>query len=101
MAGNGFSPRKAGTFIDLVHIILGTATIVLAVLAVVNPEKNRALFPVIFFMASVINFVSAWFNFKMFPRMKKKRVSAFLYLFTGVLIFLLFVVSAVSIWGNL
>ena len=101
MAGNGFSPRKAGTFIDLVHIVLGSATIVLAVFAITNPEKNRVLFPVIFFMASIINFVSSWFNFKMFPRMKKKRVSAILYLFTGVLIFLLFVISAVSIWGNL
>lgn len=101
MAANGFSPRKAGTFIDLVHIILGTATIVMAVLAVTDPEKYRILFPVVFFTASVINFVSAWFNLKMFPRMKKKRAAAVAYLLTGFLILLLFVLSAVSIWGNL
>lgn len=101
MAENGFSPRKAGTFIDLIHIVFGSATIILAVLAITDPDKYRMLFPIIFFMASIINFVSAWFNFKMFPRMKKKRVSAFLYLFTGVLILLLFAVSAASIWRNL
>jgi len=100
MAKQKFSPRKSGMFLDGIHVLLGLSVIVLAVFAVSNPGKYRFLFPVIFFLASVINFFTARFEYLMYPRDRKKLVSAVIYAVTGLLMFALFIISAISIWGN-
>lgn len=100
MAKQSFSGRKAGALIDITHIVLGVSVVIMAFLAILNPEKNSFLFPLIFLLASVINFCTAWFYFKMFPRDRKKHVDAWVYLVTGILIFVVFIISALSLWGG-
>ncbi len=100
MAKNAFSPRKAGALIDIIHIVLGIAVIVMAVLAIFDPENRKFLFPFIFLFASVINFATAWFYMRMFQRDRGKHISAWVYLITGFLIFVVFIISAVSLWGG-
>lgn len=87
-------------FLDGVHIVLGLAVVVLAILAVTNPGKYRGFFPVIFLLAAVINGFTARFEYRMYPRDRKKMISAILYGVTGVMMLALFIVSAVSIWGK-
>lgn len=94
------SPRKAGMFIDAMHIFLGVIIVILAIFAISDPDRYKGLFPLVFLFASMINFVTAWYEFRMFPRIRRKTVSAWIYLITGLLIFLLFVASAVSLWGK-
>jgi len=100
MAKQKFSPRKEGLFLDGVHILLGLGVIVMAVLAIIDPGKNKKLFPVVFALASGINLFTARFEYRMYPRDKKKLASAVIYGLTGILMLALFVVSAISIWGN-
>lgn len=100
MAKQKFSPREAGKMLDTVHLIVGAAVILLAVFAIADPEKNKVLFPLVFLLASFINAVNCVMQFKMFPRNRKKHISGWIYGFTGTLMLGLFVLSAVSIWGN-
>lgn len=97
---SNYSPRKYGTILDLAHILIGVLILILAVIAFTNPYDNSLLFPIIFFLAALLNLMTGWFYIKMYPRMKKKRASGIGYLVSGGLIFLLCVLSAVSLWGG-
>ena len=44
----GRSERHSGVFLDMVHLILGIAIVILAVLSFINPEGNHMLFPLVF-----------------------------------------------------
>lgn len=96
---SNYSPRKYGTILDWLHIIIGVVIVILAILAFTNPTKNMILFPIIFFLAAFLNLMTGWFYLKMYPRMKKKQASGAAYLAAGVLILILSAVSAVSLWG--
>ena len=97
---SNYSPRKYGTVLDWIHIVTGVIVVILAILAFTNPAENMILFPVIFFMAAFLNLTTGWFYLKMYPRMKKKRASGAGYLISGALIFILCIISALSLWGG-
>ena len=50
----GRSERHSGVFLDMVHLILGIAIVILAVLSFINPEGNHMLFPLVFFAGSIV-----------------------------------------------
>lgn len=100
MAKQKFSPRQNGIMLDFIHVVLGIAAILMAILAITDPEKNKVLFPLVFLLASFINFATARYQFVMFPRNRKKHVAGWVYAITGVVMLALFVLSAVSIWGK-
>ena len=50
----GRGERHAGIFLDMAHLILGIAIVILAVLSFINPEGNHMLFPLVFFAGSII-----------------------------------------------
>lgn len=56
------------------------------------------LFPVIFLLAAALNFVNGFYQVKYSDRDKKKKLSGLVLGAFGLLLFLLAVVSAVSIW---
>ncbi|MGI6079626.1 MAG: DUF6637 family protein [Candidatus Avilachnospira sp.] len=93
-----YSPGKYGTVLDMIHIIIGVLITILAVITFVNPDNNKMLFPVIFFLGAVLNLVTGRMYIKMYPRQKKKRQAAIGYIIAGILIMILCVVSAVSLW---
>ncbi|MDO4487870.1 MAG: hypothetical protein Q4B67_02100 [Eubacteriales bacterium] len=95
-----YSPRKIGLLIDSAHFVLGTAIIVMAVMAIFNPDSYKVLFPVIFMLAGIIDYVNAWFQITAYQRNRSKRIGGFVYLIIGILLTGLAVISAISIWGN-
>lgn len=97
---SNYSPRKYGTLLDWLHIVIGVVIVIMAILAFTNPSDNMILFPLIFFLAALLNIVTGWFYMKMYPRVKKKRALGAGYLITGMVILLLCIISAISIWGN-
>lgn len=98
MAGNGFSPRRAGNLIDAAHIVVGIIAVAAAVFAIINPERNARLFPVVFLCASVISFITGIFNLRMYKRDRRKQTQGILYIAAGVLIMVVFIISAISLW---
>ena len=48
----GRGERHAGIFLDMAHLILGIAIVILDVLSFINPEGNHMLFPLVFLLAA-------------------------------------------------
>lgn len=94
----GRSPRNTAMMLDAAHIIIGIVIVVLAVISFLNPEDHMLLFPVIFLLASVLNIVNGICKIRMSGREKKRKASGILVLFFGLLLLVLTVISAVSIW---
>ena len=92
------NPRDIALILDLVHIIIGVLVVIMAVIAFINPENNMILFPLIFFLAAVLNIVNGLYQYSQSGRNKKKKVSAVGLLITAAFLLIVMVVSAVSIW---
>ena len=94
------SPRKIGTRIDLAHIIIGAAVVIMAFFAVMEPMKYMFLFPVIFFLAAALSMITSWFLFVTCQIDTRKKIAGIIYLCVGIALFALFVISGISIWGG-
>ena len=68
--------RQSSRRLDLFHIVLGLALLVMAVLAFVDPNTNMVLFPLIFFTAAAIKLVSQGYLIYLLEKEKKKVTKA-------------------------
>lgn len=92
------NPRNAAMMLDIMHIVIGILVVVCAVLAFLDPENNQFLFPVIFWLAALLNGVNGWHRLKEGGRDKKKKAGAVALCVIAGGLFLVGVMSAVSIW---
>ena len=89
--------RGEAMMLDLLHIVVGILAVVCEVLAFLDPERYQILFPVIFWMAGLLNGVSGWYKLKNSKRDKKRKMGGiFLCVLAGVLV-LIGIVSAITI----
>ena len=99
MASRGsYSPRKLGTIIDMAHIVIGVLIMIMAFFAILRPARYMILFPLIFFLASVLSLLNSWFLLTAYKRNTGKKASAVIYAIIGILLLVLFVISVISIW---
>lgn len=96
--GKKRNPRNTVLIMDWIHIGIGLLVVILAILAFLNPEDNRFLFPIIFFLAAVLNVVNGVYRFQLSGREKKKKLAAFMQLLLAVVLIAVMVVSAITIW---
>ena len=90
--------RNSSFILDLIHIVIGIAIVMLSVISFLNPNGHLTLFPVIFFLAAVLNYVNGYFRINQSGRDKKKKIGGVLLLLLGTGLTVLAVVSAVSLW---
>lgn len=94
----GRNERHSGVFLDVAHLILGSAIVISAVLSFMNPEGNMMLFPLVFLLAALLNAISGVFELKTCGRDKKRfRIGVF-QAGIGALLGLLGILSAISLW---
>lgn len=98
MQERGRNFRNASMIVDFVHIAVGILIVVLSVISFWNPQDHMAMLPVIFFLAGVLNLVNGIYKVRLSGREKKKKASGMVVLLFGILLFVLTVISAVSIW---
>lgn len=67
------NPRNTAMMLDMLHIVVGVLVVACTVLAFVNPERNSFLFPVIFWLAALLNGVNGWSRFQNGGRDKRKK----------------------------
>ena len=67
------NPRNAALILDLLHIVIGILVVICAILAFLDPEGNSILFPVIFWLAALLNGIVGGFRLKMSGHDKKKQ----------------------------
>lgn len=92
------SPRNTSLILDWVHIIIGALVVIMAVAAFLNPESNMLLFPIIFFLAAVLNLVNGVYRYQQSGRDKRRKASAMGLMGIGVFLLAVMAVSAFSIW---
>lgn len=100
MAGNERRRKVRGESmaLDVMHIIIGIAVVIMASISFVNPDDYRFLFPVIFFLAAILNLATGKYRMLRSKRDQKKKAAAFLQMSFGGLLVILAVISAVSLW---
>lgn len=92
------SPRNTALMLDMLHIVVGILVVVCAVLAFLDPEGNRFLFPPIFLLAALLNGVNGWHKIRESGRDRKKKAGGIALCVIAGALFLTGLVSAVSIW---
>jgi len=92
------SPRNTSIVMDWVHIIIGFLIAVLAVITFLNPEDNRILIPVIFFLAAVLNVFNGVHQYRLSGRDKKKKAASMVKFVLAFLLIAMAAVSGISIW---
>lgn len=91
------NPRRFPIFVDIIHIIICIVIVVLTVLLFLNPEKNQILFPVVFFLATLLNALNAVVKWKAENTRGGHLVSTFFFGIVAALLFVLTIISAMSI----
>ena len=84
--------------LDMLHIVVGILIVIFAVLAFLNPDENRILFPVIFLLAAVLNLVNGVYQYRQSGRDKKKKAGAVVPFVIAGFLLIVTVISAISIW---
>ena len=92
------NPRSAALILDLLHIVIGILVVICAILAFLDPEGNSILFPVIFWLAALLNGIVSGFRLKMSGHDKKKQAGGAVQCLLAVILTILGVLSAISIW---
>ncbi len=92
------NPRNAALILDLLHIVSGILVAICAILAFLDPEGNSILFPVIFWLAALLNGIVGGFRLKMSGHDKKKQAGGAVQCLLAVILTILGVLSAISIW---
>ena len=92
------NPRISALVLDLLHIVIGILVVICAILAFLDPEGNSILFPVIFWLAALLNGIVGGFRLKMSGHDKKKQAGGAAQCLLAVILTILGALSAISIW---
>lgn len=92
------SGQSSAFMLDTAHVVTGILIVLLAILAFLNPEDNMILFPVIFLLAAILNFLNGLDRVRKGRGQKKIKMSGFTLMTIGGALFILCIVSAVTIW---
>ena len=92
------NPRSIALILDLLHIVIGILVVICAILAFLDPEGNSILFPVIFWLAAVLNGVMGIFRVKESGHDKKRQAGGASQCLLAVFLTILGALSAISIW---
>ena len=84
--------------LDMLHIVVGILIVIFAVLAFLNPDENRILFPVIFLLAAVLNLANVYDRYRRGRGRKHLRTGGMVLMAVGAGLFLLCIVSTLTIW---
>ncbi|MCD8121336.1 MAG: hypothetical protein LUE65_03730 [Clostridiales bacterium] len=92
------NPRNTSVMLDLIHIVVGILVVVCVVLAFLFPEKNRFLFPLVFWLAAFLNGVNGWNRLVQSGHDRKKKAGGAAFCLVAVILLTVGVLSAVSMW---
>ena len=90
--------RSESVALDVMHVLIGVTVVVLAFISFIDPEDNLIFFPVIFFLAAILNLVTGNYRMGHNKRSRRQKLSALLQMLFGILLMALAIISAASIW---
>ncbi|MEG7530610.1 MAG: DUF6637 family protein [Hungatella sp.] len=93
------TPKNTTLIMDWIHIVIGVLIVLMAMIAFLNPEENQLLFPLIFLLAAILNLLNGVYRFRQSGHEKKKKALGIGQLVIALFLFLMVIISTVSIWG--
>ena len=89
--------------LDAMHIIIGIAVVVMSVISFLDPEEYMFLFPVIFFLAAVLNLATGKYWLSRTKRERRRRTAAVFQMAFGTVLLIIRFTEKVRkvIWQNL
>ena len=87
--------RSESMALDAMHIIIGIAVVVMAVISFLDTERYMFLFPAIFFLAAVLT-GKYWLSRT--KRERRRRTAAVFQMVFGTTLLIFTFLSAMSIW---
>ena len=82
---------------DVLHLVLGVLVVVLSILAFLSPDRNRILFPAVFFIAAFLHLASGLGQIANAGRDTKKKAAGFGFAVTGLVLVLIGVISVITL----
>ncbi|MCI8515126.1 MAG: hypothetical protein HFI93_10970 [Lachnospiraceae bacterium] len=92
------NPHRAKLTIDMIHVLICVAIIVLAVFGFADPRENMKLFSAVFVLASALNFMNGILRLRQRNGRKKPIVSGIFLCILGIFLLGLAILSAVVFW---
>lgn len=84
---------------DVVHVVICICIVILTVLVFLDPAGHMMVYPVIFFLAAVLNGMEAAGKLKRDHKGKNKKIAGMVFVVMTAVLLVLTVISAVSVWG--
>lgn len=63
--------RSRISIMNVIHVVLALSAIVLFIIAIIDTDKNKKLFPIIILIAAIMNGIDAIYKIRNLPRGKK------------------------------
>jgi len=93
------NPRNIILAMDILHLAVGAAIVILAVIAFISPDDHMIFFPVIFFLASLLNLVNGIQSIRTAGRDRKRKTAGMGIFLFGVILLVIGIASSVFIFG--
>jgi|GEM_PF-102749 len=91
------NPRSLIFAMDILHLSIGTVIVILSVMAFLSPSDHMIFFPIIFFLAALLNLVNGIQSIKIAIRDRKRKSPGICMLVFGVLLIAVGIVSTICI----
>lgn len=91
------SLRIINLAVDMIHVVICIAIIALTVILFMNPSGNQGCYPLIFFLAAVMNFTGAYARMNRNKPARGRMKRGFWMLFFGVSFMILTIISAITV----
>lgn len=89
--------RSSRFLVDVLHILICILIVALAALAFSNPAEHTIVYPIIFFLAAILNAVEAAGKLKRDNKRKNQLAAGISFLLAAAFLLALAVISAVSV----
>lgn len=98
MPGKFIKSRKFQTIVDIIHVTICIAIIVLAGFVLWKPLEHEFFYPFIFLLAAILNFVSALAKFGGTRQGRNRFLPIFIQILLGIILLIITFLSVISIW---
>ena len=91
-------PRMFTKRCNIVYIVLTLGCAAGFIVSFLGGDANLLGFPVVFFLAAIMNFFTAWLRFRKNIRGQNQKAAGFLALTGGILLLVICYISILNIW---
>ncbi len=91
--------RDITNIINTIHIAIGIVIVVLTIILFISPQEHLLYFPIVFALASIINYIKGIYVLSLQARDRKRRKKGMAYIIIGAVLTIIGIASALTALG--